>query len=66
MKKWERIWHGSPQQIRQATHSRRVFTSEKRKRVPADFASSHRAISAATMLKYYRIIIRGISLYSQF
>ena len=50
MRQWQPIWHGSPQQIRQATLSspRRVFISENRKCNPAT-AASYRAIRAATI-----------------
>ena len=49
MKQWQPTWHGSPQQIRQATLSspRRVFISEDRKCDPAT-AASYRAATIAT------------------
>ena len=50
MRQWQPIWHGSPQQIRQATLSspRRVFISKNRKCDLAT-ATSYRAIRAATI-----------------
>ena len=50
MRQWQPIWHGSPQQIRQATRSspQSVFISENRKCDPAT-AASYRAIRAATI-----------------